>query len=161
MISLSLYNAFDIIGYNEKPVPHPFRYALNIHFYNLALVAEKTTAHLTDKGGVFNQIFALSHTGLTNFLDHFYFNQMEFGREANLLQQYENLTGDDIQYKSSHLDEDLLLKLKHNIPEHSQLSWQIDYKVIFLRYAKKIVKICWPNGQTDLSADEKNEKVLS
>jgi hypothetical protein len=156
MVSLSLYNSFDVIGKTEAGVPHPFRYALNINFYNHVLVAEKTTAHLLDKGAVFNQIFALSHQGISNFINHYFTKEIEFGREANLLQRYDNLTGEKIEMKkNAQTDEELLLSLKDNLPVNSQLYWQIDYKVIFLKYAKKIVSICWPKGQKDLTADQK------
>jgi len=57
--------------------------------------------------------------------------------------------------KNAQTDEELLLSLKDNLPVNSQLYWQIDYKVIFLKYAKKIVSICWPKGQKDLTADQK------
>jgi len=154
MVSLSLYNSFDVIGKTEAGVPHPFRYALNINFYNHVLVAEKTTAHLLDKGAVFNQIFAFSHKGVTNFIDEFFTNRMEFGREANLLKRYDDLTGANIESNGAHLDEDLLIKLKEDLPLNSQLYSQMDYKTIFIRYAKKVVKICFPNGQKDLTNDK-------
>jgi len=121
LVGLSLYNIYDIISPTPK-YTHPFRAAMNIHFYNHVLVEEKTTAHLMDRGGVFNQIFALDHDSICNFVQD-RFNFQEYAYDADL-ERRSAVFGD-------------------SLPEHSQLHLQKEYLKIFQEYAHNLVTTIW------------------
>jgi len=137
LVSLTLYNVFDVIPPNKTipQHPHAFRAAMNIHFYNHVLVEEKTTAHLMDKGGVFNQIFALNHDSICGFVQDYFNQRVEYGADADLKTRAQVLAGG--------LDK---------VPRNSQIGWQNEYRLIFRHYAKTIVNLIWPD-QSDLAAD--------
>ncbi|AYV84922.1 MAG: hypothetical protein Satyrvirus1_8 [Satyrvirus sp.] len=113
LVTISLINSF-VIGQDDL---HPLYAVMNVHFYNHSLVEEITTAHLMEKGAVFNQIFALSHTDICNFVGD-YFKNIDFGKDADI-ESKQNIFGAKIP--------------------NSQLDWQTEYKEIFMKYANKVV----------------------
>jgi len=99
---------------------------MNIHFYNHVLVEEKTTAHLMDVGGVFNQIFALDHESICSFVQD-NFNAQVYGKDAEL-DRRAAVFGD-------------------SIPKHSQIYWQKEYLEIFQEYARSLVTTIWDSDE--------------
>jgi len=135
LVSLSLYNVYDIVTPPPK-FTHPFRAAMNIHFYNHVLVEEKTTAHLMDLGGVFNQIFALDHESLCSFIQDD-FNAQEFGKDAELDRR--------------------AAVFGNSIPKNSQIHWQKEYLEIFQEYAHDLVTTIWDSDEA-LKEDNHTQK---
>ena len=77
LLEYALHNEFDcalnkfrrLEGFNA----HPLRVVLYVHMFSHALATELTVEHLLQKNGVFEQVFALNHESLVEYMeDKFY-----------------------------------------------------------------------------------------
>jgi len=127
LVPVAVHNTFDTKHWVGEPVrPHPVRVFLWIHCYNHIMIEELTTAHLLVKTGVFPQIFGFSHNGLAEFYND-YFSKLNYTSDADFETRSKVFGGD--------------------IPENSQLHWEMEYHKIHTRYARDFIHVFYKDDQ--------------
>eukprot|EP00301_Raphidiophrys_heterophryoidea_P009898 c14908_g1_i1.p1 GENE.c14908_g1_i1~~c14908_g1_i1.p1 ORF type:complete len:842 (-),score=199.15 c14908_g1_i1:44-2569(-) len=122
VVSAAMNNAFDV-SVPDLPSAHPFRQAMQFHFYNSTQVQEVTTAHLLDKTGIFSQVFGLRHEELATALnEHWASDRVWFAQDSNI-------------------------EARQQILVTPQSTWEAEYYDIFLKYASAVVDSIWKTDQ--------------
>jgi len=117
-VPIALHNAFDQTAYSQGTGYHPYRVALNLHFFNHIFVNELTTAHLLADTSVFPQIFAPTHSGLCEYLNDRY-QEFEYAKDAKV--------------------EDRIEVVNNMFPPTSQLAVEQQLIKIFRQYGEEVV----------------------
>lgn len=135
LVEVSLHNAFDVNGQWN----HPIRTALYLHLFSHELAEEITTEHLVQEGAVFNQIFATKYDSLIAHLNDCYTN-FEYGSDEDFEKRLNLLS----------FNSDTNNGRKEILP-NACINWEIEYAVIWRRYAEKIVDAIYPNDEAVVS----------
>ncbi len=125
LVEVAMHNAFDVQGQWH----HPFRTFMYLHLFSHELAEEITTEHLVQEGAVFSQIFATTHNGMINHLNHTYAN-FEYGTDENF------------EYRKK-----LMLDNDDEVLPNSAINWELKYAEIWQKYTHDLIDVIYADDQ--------------
>ena len=151
LLEIALHNSFD---YDLNPhfqpgdqfIAHPFRLVLYIHLFSHGLISELQVCHVLQEGAVLNQVFALTHNSMCEYLTNAYDNF-----------RY----GEDEDFAERSLAMHKLLHLDRGCPSFTcALQWELEYHDIFDTYANSVVGAMYANDK-DVRDDDAMRRFVA
>ncbi|MCX7553692.1 hypothetical protein OS175_07360 [Marinicella sp. S1101] len=125
LVEVTMHNAFDVQGQWQ----HPFRTFMYLHLFSHELAEEITTEHLVQDGAVFSQIFATTHDGMIDHLNHTYAN-FEYGTDENF------------EYRKQ-----LMLDDDNDVLPNSAINWELKYAEIWHKYTSNLIDVIYADDE--------------